>query len=57
MTYEHAIEQAVQRQLDIERKAAMWDELTRALEVFSGVAQPVDLRQVVQFLEATHAQR
>lgn len=27
MTYEHAIEQAVERQLEIERKAAAWDLL------------------------------
>jgi len=32
MTYEHEIEQAVERQLEIERKAAAWDFLVLHLQ-------------------------
>ena len=32
MTYTDAIEQAIQRQLEIERKAAAWDALTATVK-------------------------
>lgn len=62
MIYEHAIEQAIQHQLDIERKARAWDLLAqRVAEAREADTVPAEVHTLgatmAQFLEATRAPR